>query len=97
MKTATIKIIETALLADETVTKEDRDSILRAASRSTQTRPRPVGVGQAAQVLGCHPKTIYRYVRRGLLHTIHYSRRKVRFDLNEVEAFAARGIPDFSA
>jgi len=93
MKATTRKIIEAALLADETVGQEERDVILHAFSRPTAAKPKPVGVRQAAQVLGCHPKTVYRYVRKGLLHTIHYSCRKVRFDLNEVEAFAARGVP----
>lgn len=94
MKTTTKKIIEAALLADETVGQEEREAVLSAFSRAVPVKPKPVGVRQAAQVLGCHPKTLYRYVRKGLLHTIHYSCRKVRFDLNEIEAFAARGITD---
>lgn len=94
MKATTKKIIEAALLADETVRQEEREALLCAFSRAAPLKAKPVGVRQAAQVLGCHPKTLYRYVRKGLLHTIHYSRRKVRFDLNEIESFAARGVPD---
>jgi excisionase family DNA binding protein len=94
MKAATQKLIEAVLVADESVTPEQRAEILRACSQGVRPKPKHVGVRQAAQVLGCHPKTIYRYVRKGLLHTVHYSCRKVRFDLNEVEAFAASGLPD---
>ncbi len=35
-----------------------------------------------------------RFTSIGLLHAIHYSRRKVRFDLNEIESFAATGMTD---
>lgn len=94
MKSATKMIIDTALRADETVTPEEREVILQACSQKALVKPKLIGVRQAAQVLGCHPKTIYRYVRKGVLHTVRYSQRKVRFDLNEVEAFAARGLPD---
>jgi excisionase family DNA binding protein len=91
---ATLKLIEAVLRADESVTPEHRAEILRACSPKALTKPRQVGAKQAAQVLGCHPKTLYRYVQKGLLHTVHFSKRKVRFDLNEVEEFAARGLPD---
>lgn len=94
MNAATQKVIEAVLAADGSVTPEQREDILRVCSRKALAKPKLGGVRQAAQVLGCHPKTIYRYVRKGLLHTVHYSRRKVRFDLNEVESFAARGLPE---
>lgn len=77
MNAATQKVIETILIADGSVTPEHREEILRVCSRKTLTKPKLGGVGQAAQILGCHPKTIYRYVPKGLLHAIHYSRRKV--------------------
>ena len=92
MNTATQKVIEAVLAADGSVTPEQREDILRVCSRKTPGKPKLGGVRQAAQILGCHPKTIYRYVRKGLLHTVHYSQRKVRFDLNEVETFAASGV-----
>ena len=94
MNASTQKVIEAVLIADGSVTPEQRVEILRVCSHKPLAKPNLVGVKQAAQVLSCHPKTIYRYVRKGLLHSVHYSRRKVRFDLNEVEAFAASGLPD---
>jgi len=92
MNATTQKVIETILSTDGSVTPEQREEILRACSRKTSAKPKLGGVRQAAEVLGCHPKTIYRYVRKGLLHSVRYSRRKIRFDLNEVEAFAMNGL-----
>lgn len=94
MNATTQKVIDAVLSADATVTPGQRAEILRACSRNSSAKPKLGGVRQAAEVLGCHPKTIYRYVRKGLLHSVRYSRRKVRFDLNEVEAFAMNGLAD---
>ena len=94
MKTEIFQSIKALLQTDDTVPLEQREEVLRACSRKPSGKPKLGGVRQAAEVLGCHPKTIYRYVRKGLLHTVRYSPRKVRFDLNEVEAFAANGVSD---
>ena len=93
MKAEILQSIEALLRADNTVPVEQREEVLRACSRKSPARPKLGGVKQASAVLGCHPKTIYRYVRQGLLHPVRYSQRKVRFDLNEVEAFATNGLP----
>jgi excisionase family DNA binding protein len=92
MRTEILQSIRALLQTDDTVLAEQREDILRACSRKSSAKARLGGVRQAAEVVGCHPKTIYRYVRRGLLHPVRYSQRKVRFDLNEVEAFAANGL-----
>ena len=67
-----------------------RAAVLRAAQEQT-AKPRPVGIREVARVLGCHPKTVQRYVKRQLLHPIRITARRVRYDLNEVEALATRG------
>lgn len=94
MKAEILQSIEALLRADNTVPMEHREEVLRACSRKSLSKPKLRGVKEAAAVLGCHPKTIYRYVRQGLLHPVRYSQRKVRFDINEVEAFATNGLPD---
>ena len=71
------------------------DAILQAA-RGTE-KPRPGTVRQAANILGAHPRTVARYARAGMLHTIRISPRRVRFDLNEVERLATRGIQGIGA
>ena len=85
--------IKQLLRSDPTVTAEHRAQILNVARNGAPQKKRRTGtVRQAAEILSCHPKTVYRYARRGHLKPIHYSPRKVRFDLEEVEAFAANGL-----
>jgi len=67
-----------------------RADVLRAAQGQV-AKPRPVGIREAARVLGCHPKTVQRYVDRQLLHPIRITSRRVRYDMNEVETLATRG------
>jgi hypothetical protein len=67
-----------------------RAAVLRAAREQT-VKARPVGIRDAARVLGCHPKTVQRYVERQLLHPIRITSRRIRYDMNEVEALATRG------
>ena len=67
-----------------------RAAVLRAAREQT-VKARPVGIRDAARVLGCHPKTIQRYVERQLLHPIRITSRRIRYDMNEVEALATHG------
>jgi len=67
-----------------------RAAVLRAAREQT-VKARPVGIRDAARVLGCHSKTVQRYVERQLLHPIRITSRRIRYDLNEVEALATRG------
>lgn len=68
----------------------DRQGAILAAARGVD-RKRPGTVRQAAGILGVHPRTVGRYERRGLLHAIRITQRKVRYDLNEVERLAERG------
>ena len=68
---------------------ERRDAILRAAVGTD--RPRPGTKRQAAEIGQCHPRTLDRYARVGLLHPIKISPRRVRFDLNEVERLFTHG------
>jgi len=79
------QLIEAVLTAPP----ERREAILRAARGAD--RARPGTVRQAAEILQAHPRTVQRYASAGLLHAIRISPRRVRFDLNEVEALATRG------
>ena len=40
---------------------------------------------QAAAVLGCHPKSIFRYASRGQLHPVRRSARSIRWRQSEIE------------
>ena len=80
------KMIETILAAPP----ERYDAILAAAKGAG--RRRPINAKRAAEILGVHVKTVHRFGRRGLLTPIRASRRLIRFDQNEVERLAERGV-----
>lgn len=79
------QLIEAVLAAPP----EKHDAILHAARGAD--RPRPVTKRQAAEIGGCHPRTLDRYAAQGLLHPIKISPRRVRFDANEVTRLFTRG------
>ena len=84
--------IKVLLENDHTVDREHRRNILQACRNPSPQRNKGFCTArEAAQILDCHPKTLYRYARKGLLHPIHHSARKVRFDRDEVERFATEG------
>ena len=89
LKPETIAAIKTLMRADG-CPPEETESFFRAVRNPA--RPRKMGTArQAAEIIQCHPRTVQRYARRGLIHAIKYSCRRVRFDLNEVERFAQEG------
>lgn len=93
MQATTRSTIETLVQNDQTMSDEQRRRILSACSDSSGCHPRRLcTVKEAAQVLQCHPKSVYRLRDRGFLHAIYHSKRKVRFDLEGVQRFAANGI-----
>ena len=65
--------------------------VLAACNRAQRHR-QLVTARKAGETLGCHPKTVERYAKRGLLTVIRFSARKLRYDLDEVEAFANDGL-----
>lgn len=42
-------------------------------------------VTEAAELLGCHPKSIYRYLREGRLHKVQLGKRAIRIAQQEIE------------
>jgi hypothetical protein len=92
MKSTTLAIIETALSSDDTVHPEQAASILKnLRAENSDRKPRPGTIKQAAAILEVHPVTVRRYAQTGLLTPIRITSRKVRYDLNQVEALALRG------
>jgi excisionase family DNA binding protein len=92
MKPETQLAIRMLLIADATVDAAKRSEVLAACSRVQRQHRKLVAVGKAAELLGCHPKTVERYARKGLLGQVRFSPRKIRYDLDEVEAFARDGM-----
>lgn len=91
MKPQTIEAIRMLLTADPTVDELKRRDVLAACNR-VQRHRKLVTARKAAETLGCHPKTVERYAKRGLLTVIRFSARKLRYDLDELEAFASDGL-----
>jgi hypothetical protein len=92
VKPTTDAIIESVLISDEDVTRDERIAILKyIRSRRVFQKPRPGTIKQAAAILEVHPVTVRRYANAGLLTPIRITARKVRYDLNEVEELALSG------
>jgi len=90
MQTGTIETLKRIIETDPEATPATVEAVIRAA-RTGGGRVRLGTVKDAAAILGCCTGTVKRYTRRGFLKAIHHSRRAVRYDLAQVEKFAAEG------
>ena len=67
------------------------NELLKLAASGGVSRPEApeklYTVKEAAELLGCHPKSIYRYFREGLLHKVLLGKRAVRISQQEIEHF----------
>jgi len=91
MLNSTLTTIETIVKADPTIDPELAERIAEMCKSPKRPGPR-VTVKRAAEVLGVHPRTIGRYVRDGKIRAIKTSRRRIRYDLNQIEAIALEGV-----
>lgn len=82
--------IELALQAGR-ATPEERRRILDAAESESTARERLLTTRSAADVLQVHPKTVFEYEKRGLIHAIRRSTRHIRWKASEVERLAMTG------
>ncbi len=92
MKKETLTAISAVVNADPTCSEEQKEQILKACKEFRPEKPRMGTVRQAAKILDCHVKTVQRYAARGILHAVYITRRKVRYDLNEVERLLIQGV-----
>lgn len=92
MKQTTLELIKNVLATDETVKSSEFQNILKQLKTTgAGSKPRPGTIKQAAAILDVHPVTVRRYAQAGLLNPIRITKRKVRYDLNEVEKLALDG------
>ena len=96
MKEQTRVIIRTLLEGDETVTAEVKKAIL-SAMNGTEKKRRMIVKKEVARILGCHPASVCRYVKRGHIHPVRLSCRKVRYCADEIESLAAVGVQNPSS
>ncbi len=92
MRSEVYQAVKLLLELDPTVSAEHGKRILDVCRRqSFPTKKRLGTLKQAAAILQCDPRTVSRYVVKGRISAIWHSRRKVRYDLDEIERFASRG------
>ena len=92
MKQETIDVVRSILTADETVTKDKLESVLRNLRQTTAPHRHLIGAKQAMEILGVSRPTLRSYVKQGFINQIAFSTRKVRFDEDEVRCFADNGV-----
>ena len=88
----TATAIESLVKADPTATGDERKAILNALRGNKNTRPKLISKRQAAEICDSSTKSIDRYSERGYLTPIRFSKRKIRFDEDEILDFARNGI-----
>ena len=93
MKHETIDVVRSILAADETVSKDKLESVLRNLRQTTTTHRHLIGARQAMEILGVSRPTLRAYANQGLITQIAFSSRKIRFDENEIRNFADNGAP----
>lgn len=92
VKTATIITIETILDADRSIPKSKREKIMDILlDRSPPPPPKKtklITTKQAAEIIGIHPVSMRKLGLQGKIPVIRFSARKIRYDLEDVEAYA---------
>ena len=68
---------------------ERKDLLALAANRKVQ--PQLLTRSEVAEILRCHPKTVERHAKLGLIRQIHIGRRQVRYDAAEIAELARNG------
>jgi MerR HTH family regulatory protein len=92
MNANALATIETIISLDPETTPEQKKVALNALKGTASKRRRLGTAKDAAGILKIHVKTLRQYEKRGLVTSIRYSRRKVRYDLDEIENLAFTGI-----
>lgn len=72
---------------------EIESRILNAGKESAPVADILIKTREAAEALGCHRQTLFRYRQRGLLHSVQRSPRCIRWRKSEVVALAEGRTP----
>lgn len=93
MEPTTRNGISALVRADNSLCEEERQRLIAAVNRAQRPQRRRLGtVGQASAILGVCRRTVERYAREGKLTRIRYSKRRVRYDLDQVQEVLNNGI-----
>ena len=75
----------------DTITVDGVEYVRKDQTESDQ-EIRLITPRQAAAILGCHHKTLLRWVLEGRVRGIKFSQRRIRFSKREILDFAASGV-----
>lgn len=93
MLEATKVAIKTVLSLDPIATEESRKRILGALDpRIKRPAKKLITTEQAAKLLDVCTFTLRRYAKRGLLHPVRHTARRIRWDRIEIERFRDHGV-----
>ena len=92
MKTATLITIETILEADRSIPRAKKEKVMDILlDRSPPPPPKKkklITTKQAAEIIGIHPVSMRKLGQQGKIPVIRFSARKLRYDLEDIEAYA---------
>lgn len=88
---STRAIIEVAMQNESEIPRETRAAILRLLNGEPE-KVKLINSRRACEILECCKPTLWQYVKQGKLHEVRQSKRRIRYNLKEVEELAYRGI-----
>ena len=91
MKAPELEALKSLLRAVEASPDEARAIMGAATGAEKQPADKLLLTREAAALLECHPKTVFRYRRRGLLNPVRRSSRCIRWRESEVRKLAFGG------
>lgn len=81
MKASILEVIGNVLSADDSITTEQRDAILRSCRQNVPKR-KLIGAKVGLEILGISSPTLRSYVANGQLEQVNFSSRRVRFNID---------------
>lgn len=88
IKPGTKQIIKTLLQNDDSLTDEERNTILQSMEPASKDKIILITAREAAEILNCCRRQLYNYVAQNKINAIRHSQRHIRFDKREIEDFA---------
>lgn len=88
MRTPLVNAIESLCKATNTDPERIQRIIAAAQGGATETAEAYLKTREVAVALDCHPKSVFRYASRGLLHPVRRSKRSIRWRKSEVDQLA---------
>ena len=87
MQEQTVKLLETALSMDQTITEDERQAILDAAKNpAVAMADKLLTIKQAAELLAVHEKTLWLFAKQGKINIIPITNKARRVRMSEVQA-----------